>query len=590
MPTKSNKNSLQYQLSLVSAPEDFPPELSTLSTLDSTLRCPVCKDFYQAPVIIHIQKCCHTFCSACIRTCFNNNSNNHKIGATGLGGVGNSQRCPICKVEAQEEKIKPVPTLESAVISWQNAREEIFRIIERSQSLESQLNELRSLSSSNSKPIMEEATSKQKKTAHTSSQQQSGKTTSHPEPKTRAQKAKLSAKRKSQDRPTQADDSDDGIEVLDHNPTDPSAPVRCPICSTQMLNAKMDSHLTSCLNEKNRNRSQSSSVPAKKLKTSHQRGTQPVQKRIPLPHFASMKTKDIKTELSKHDLRSDGTSSIQMRRLSRYITLFNANLDANPLHQKSLESLRKALYEWESLQDSENLNLDKNRQKIFSNQTNYLKSNHSQFAQLIDQASKSLKPPPKPVDSLPSDPSTSSLAEAHPPETDSRPSKVVESNSNGNHGELDNNHESPIQKHVALESPDLAPHLESALQENHRPRIDSDTNPEDRQDPNDTEYSTQKAVDNPEDDHNPKLKSNANLEDRPDPNQSEPEDNHHPENESKTSPIPPCNSNIHPQEGSSSTNNLQQSSLKPGDQLSFARSPPLPHPESTAEDHKLPEN
>jgi seryl-tRNA synthetase len=138
-----------------------------------------------------------------------------------LGGVGNSQRCPICKVEAQEEKIKPVPTLESAVISWQDAREEIFRIIERSQSLESQLNELRSLSSSNSKSITEEATSKQKKTAHTSSQQQSGKSASHHEPKTRAQKAKLSAKRKSQDRPTQAGDSDDdGIEVLDHNPTD----------------------------------------------------------------------------------------------------------------------------------------------------------------------------------------------------------------------------------------------------------------------------------------------------------------------------------------------------------------------------------
>jgi hypothetical protein len=40
MSSKTNKNSLQYQLSLV-APQDFPPELRALSTLDSTLRCPV---------------------------------------------------------------------------------------------------------------------------------------------------------------------------------------------------------------------------------------------------------------------------------------------------------------------------------------------------------------------------------------------------------------------------------------------------------------------------------------------------------------------------------------------------------------------
>ncbi|KAH9470454.1 hypothetical protein Pst134EA_007706 [Puccinia striiformis f. sp. tritici] len=282
----------------------LPSELRTLSTLDSNLRCPVCKEYYQAPVIIHIQKCCHTFCSACIRTCFNNNSNNHKIGATGLGGVGNSQRCPICKVEAQEEKIKP------------------------------------------------------------------------------AQKAKISAKRKS---PEKADDSDDGIEVLDHDPTDPSAPVKCFMCSTQMLNSEMNAHITKCLDK-----TQISSS-TKKVKTSHpfllgtNNNNKPIQKRIPLPHFNSLKNKEIKVELSKHKLKSDGTPKIQIRRLSKYITLFNANLDASLPHQKTVEILKKELYEWESLQD-----LDSKLNGI-DNERSYLKSNRDQFASLIDQASKSLQ-------------------------------------------------------------------------------------------------------------------------------------------------------------------------------------------------------
>ncbi|KAH9470436.1 hypothetical protein MJO28_003677 [Puccinia striiformis f. sp. tritici] len=363
-----NKNSLEYQLSLVSAPEDFPSELRTLSTLDSNLRCPVCKEYYQAPVIIHIQKCCHTFCSACIRTCFNNNSNNHKIGATGLGGVGNSQRCPICKVEAQEEKIKPVPTLEAAVIAWQDSRDQILKIITRNQFLESQFNNLPNATTSD--------ISKPPKIINTV------KKPDQPEPKTRAQKAKISAKRKS---PEKADDSDDGIEVLDHDPTDPSAPVKCFMCSTQMLNSEMNAHITKCLDK-----TQISSS-TKKVKTSHpfllgtNNNNKPIQKRIPLPHFNSLKNKEIKVELSKHKLKSDGTPKIQIRRLSKYITLFNANLDASLPHQKTVEILKKELYEWESLQD-----LDSKLNGI-DNERSYLKSNRDQFASLIDQASKSLQ-------------------------------------------------------------------------------------------------------------------------------------------------------------------------------------------------------
>lgn len=394
---------------MVSAPEDFPAELRPLTTLDSTLRCPICKEFYQAPVIIHIPKCCHTFCSACIRTCFNNNSNNQKIHATGLGGVGNSHRCPICKVEAQEEKIKPIPTLEAVVISWQDAREEIFNIIDRVKSLESQLNhQVQSASSSGfSKQNQPEAQVSDRVTDSSSRDHRgSGPISNKPiesirnshdvEHKvvTRSSQASGSSKRKSAHSSDQNDHSDSDIELLSYNPTDPSAPVKCPICNVQMLNSNMDSHLTKCLSV-SKTKSKMPSNQSKRMKTlsfeRKGRGTKPVQEKIPLPHFASLKPNQIKNELTKHKLNLSGTPSIQTRRLSKFITLFNANLDSDLKHQKSIETIRKELYEWEDLQDSENSILDQKHRKIFNNPSDYLKLNKSHFDLLIDQASKSLK-------------------------------------------------------------------------------------------------------------------------------------------------------------------------------------------------------
>jgi E3 ubiquitin-protein ligase RAD18 len=49
----------------ISDPSDWKnTSLSGLYSLDSNLRCLICKDFYTAPVIT---TCLHTFCSICIR-------------------------------------------------------------------------------------------------------------------------------------------------------------------------------------------------------------------------------------------------------------------------------------------------------------------------------------------------------------------------------------------------------------------------------------------------------------------------------------------------------------------------------------------
>jgi hypothetical protein len=49
---------MDCKLEDITDPSDFP--VDHLKKLDSSLRCPICKDFFDGPVILH---CGHTFCS-----------------------------------------------------------------------------------------------------------------------------------------------------------------------------------------------------------------------------------------------------------------------------------------------------------------------------------------------------------------------------------------------------------------------------------------------------------------------------------------------------------------------------------------------
>ncbi len=80
--------------------------LSSLSSVDSALRCQVCKDFYNTPMIT---SCNHSFCSLCIRRCLTNDG-----------------RCPACRAQDQELKLKHNPALEDVVEAFKRARPEVL--------------------------------------------------------------------------------------------------------------------------------------------------------------------------------------------------------------------------------------------------------------------------------------------------------------------------------------------------------------------------------------------------------------------------------------------------------------------------------
>ena len=76
--------------------------LASLAAVDSALRCQVCKDFYNTPMIT---SCSHTFCSLCIRRSLNNDG-----------------KCPACRTQDQELKLRCNWALEEVVEAFKKAR------------------------------------------------------------------------------------------------------------------------------------------------------------------------------------------------------------------------------------------------------------------------------------------------------------------------------------------------------------------------------------------------------------------------------------------------------------------------------------
>ena len=82
--------------------------VAPLAPLDVALRCQVCKDFFNTPMIT---SCSHTFCSLCIRRCLNNDG-----------------KCPTCRAADQVGKLRKNGIVEEITLSFAKARPSIIRL------------------------------------------------------------------------------------------------------------------------------------------------------------------------------------------------------------------------------------------------------------------------------------------------------------------------------------------------------------------------------------------------------------------------------------------------------------------------------
>lgn len=82
--------------------------LSQLGPVEQALRCQVCKDFFDTPMIT---SCSHTFCSLCIRRCLTTDG-----------------RCPACRTQDQAIKLRANSTVQELVDAFKVARPVVLHL------------------------------------------------------------------------------------------------------------------------------------------------------------------------------------------------------------------------------------------------------------------------------------------------------------------------------------------------------------------------------------------------------------------------------------------------------------------------------
>lgn len=93
----------------VSDPTDWlGTPLASLMPVEQALRCHVCKDFYNSPMVT---SCCHTFCSLCIRR-----------------ALASDGKCPLCRATDQESRLRGNWAIREAVESFMKGRDTILGV------------------------------------------------------------------------------------------------------------------------------------------------------------------------------------------------------------------------------------------------------------------------------------------------------------------------------------------------------------------------------------------------------------------------------------------------------------------------------
>jgi hypothetical protein len=86
--------------------------LPAFEPLEAALRCEVCKEFYENPVIT---TCSHTFCSICIRRC-----------------ISKDEKCPVCNTSCQASRLLPNHAVRAIVQQFKEARPKAFELARKS--------------------------------------------------------------------------------------------------------------------------------------------------------------------------------------------------------------------------------------------------------------------------------------------------------------------------------------------------------------------------------------------------------------------------------------------------------------------------
>ncbi|KAL4733263.1 Postreplication repair E3 ubiquitin-protein ligase rad18 [Aspergillus similis] len=282
--------------------------LTLLAPFETSLRCQVCKDFFDNPVIT---SCNHTFCSLCIRRC-----------------LSTEGKCPTCRSSDQELKLRRNWVVQELVEGFKNARPSILQLARKAQA-----------GTYNSEDqAVEEHASKKRKIQPDAIVSTDGLA----EEGIRTRSQSRGATRQPQATPVQIiDDGHDEEYMLD-------GLVPCPVCGRRMKEEAVFRHLDSCTGSAEELKPAAFGSLAPGPRKSFPIATGKPPERLPVINYSLLKDTVLRKKLKDLGIPNWGPRALLQRRHTEWLNLWNANCDSKT--PKPKRELLRELDVWERTQ------------------------------------------------------------------------------------------------------------------------------------------------------------------------------------------------------------------------------------------------
>lgn len=314
----------------VSDPTDWlGTPLSSLMQVEQSLRCHVCKDFFNSPMIT---SCSHTFCSLCIRR-----------------ALSTDGKCPLCRATDQESKLRGNWAIREATEAFMASRKAMLDLARQ--------------------PAAPAATPpKRKASAAAAGGESANKRTRR---STRSSSMRSAANTTTS---TQEESSEPDLEEVDEYipgkcPVRPASALvgsleqrrrlmfttddglsECPICLWRMKAEKVDRHLdTDCPGEPKPQ--PNPSKPAKfGLTSTRSNGTTPAARyeRLPSTNYSLLNETKLRKKLGEIGIPAWGPKLLMEKRHKEWVMIWNANCDS--ARPRTKRELLQDLDTWERTQ------------------------------------------------------------------------------------------------------------------------------------------------------------------------------------------------------------------------------------------------
>ncbi|KAF2103442.1 DNA repair protein rad18 [Rhizodiscina lignyota] len=351
-------------ISEVSDPTDWlPTPLPLLAPVDSALRCQVCKDFYETPMIT---SCSHTFCSLCIRKCLSSDG-----------------RCPACREQDQASKLRRNWAIQEVVESFKTARPQVLDVAKRRENEE------------DGSPV--QIKGRKRKWQDVGGEREDAEGARKAARQTRSQSRKATTSAISQDiviLDSEGDDDYDPSGEAEDYPQPGDGLVPCPVCGARMKEEAVWLHIERCDGNPPKKLSEARSITPQISASRHNRPPQPnLIPRLPQLNYSLLKDGALKKKFDDLGIPNWGSRELLIRRHTEWVNLYNSNADSST--PKSNRELLRELDLWERSQGGRAPARDAlSKKKDFDGKA-WMEGNKSQFDELIREARKKRQVPSK---------------------------------------------------------------------------------------------------------------------------------------------------------------------------------------------------